>query len=81
MTQLCIIFVFVRVGHKVASYKELELDLLKHSSFASLEDVNLRVLTPFIQSQQSLEDPDTPWTRDSLFCDLFAYQHEHNMYK
>lgn len=62
--------------NRVATYKELESDLLKHAAFASLEEVNLRVLTKYLYPESALLEPDEPWTKESLFSEVVAGMNE-----
>ncbi|QQP50726.1 hypothetical protein FKW44_011841, partial [Caligus rogercresseyi] len=56
--------------NRVASYKELDNDLLKHAAFATLDDIDLRALTKSMAPESSLKEPDSEWTWDTLFADI-----------
>lgn len=56
----------------MVSYKELENDLLKHTAFANLEEVNLRILTNHLYPESALTEPDEPWTKDSLLSEVIS---------
>ncbi|KAL0267436.1 UNVERIFIED_CONTAM: hypothetical protein PYX00_009709 [Menopon gallinae] len=58
--------------NRVVSYKELENDLLKHTAFANLEEVNLRILTNHLYPESALVEPDEPWTKDSLLSEVIS---------
>ncbi|KAK6636162.1 hypothetical protein RUM43_009814 [Polyplax serrata] len=57
---------------QIATYKELENDMLKHSAFSSFEEVNLQVFIKVLHPESSLQEPDIPWTKESLFTDLVS---------
>merc|ERR1719225_334687 len=56
--------------NRVATYKELDSDLLKHVAFATLEDIDLTVLTNCMAPEAALKEPDETWTWDMLFTDV-----------
>ena len=56
--------------NRVATYKELDTDLLKHAAFATLEDIDLTVLTNCMAPEAALKEPDETWTWDMLFTDV-----------
>eukprot|EP00092_Neocalanus_flemingeri_P006648 GFUD01007174.1.p1 GENE.GFUD01007174.1~~GFUD01007174.1.p1 ORF type:complete len:218 (-),score=74.30 GFUD01007174.1:36-689(-) len=56
--------------NRVATYKELDSDLLKHAAFATLEEIDLRMLTRCMAPEAALKEPDETWTWDMLFTDV-----------
>lgn len=61
--------------NRVATYKELNSDLLKQGAFAALEDVDLSILAKCLQSEMVLNEPDEVWTWEKLFTDISAEIH------
>ena len=43
-------------GNRVATFKELDLDLLKHAVFSTLDDIDLRLLTEVLYSDQDIKE-------------------------
>lgn len=58
--------------NRVATYNELNSDLLKQGAFATLEDVDLSALATCLQNEIYLNEPDEIWTWDKLFTDVTA---------
>ncbi|KAJ1519299.1 hypothetical protein ONE63_004598 [Megalurothrips usitatus] len=58
------------VINRVATYKELDSDLFKHAAFATLDDMNLRLLTKRLNLESDIKEPDSCWTWDLLFTDV-----------
>lgn len=56
--------------NRVDTYKELDSDLFKHAAFATLEEIDLRLLTRNMVPEASLKEPDETWTWDKLFADV-----------
>lgn len=56
--------------NRVATYQELDSDLLKHTAFASLDGIDLRLLTKRLAPEQEIKEDDAPWTWDVLFTDV-----------
>jgi len=56
--------------NRVATYKELDVDLFKHAAFATLEEIDLRLLTRCLAPEASLKEADEVWTWDLLFTDV-----------
>ncbi|XP_026274174.1 intraflagellar transport protein 43 homolog isoform X2 [Frankliniella occidentalis] len=56
--------------NRVATYKELDSDLFKHAAFATLDDMNLRLLTKRLNLEADVKEPDSCWTWDLLFTDV-----------
>ncbi|XP_069691811.1 intraflagellar transport protein 43 homolog A isoform X2 [Periplaneta americana] len=61
--------------NRADTYKELDSDLFKHSAFATLDDVNLRLLTKCLNLETDIKEPDTAWTWDLLFTDVASELH------
>lgn len=61
--------------NRVATYKELNSDLLKQGAFAALEDVDLSILAKSLQNEMVLNEPDEVWTWEKLFTDISAEIH------
>ncbi|KAF7990333.1 hypothetical protein HCN44_000138 [Aphidius gifuensis] len=56
--------------NRVAAYKELDSDLLKNSSFAMIDDINLSLLTEKLYPDKLLDEPDEVWSWDQLFIQV-----------
>ena len=56
--------------NRVDTYKELDSDLFKHAAFATLEEVDLRLLTRHMVPESALKEPDESWAWASLFADV-----------
>ena len=57
--------------NRVATYRELDSDLLKHVAFATMEgDLDLRLLTRSLAPEAALREPDERWTWDVVFADI-----------
>ena len=54
--------------NRVATYRELDNDLLKHVAFATLDDIDLRLLTKCLVPEAQLKEPDEVWTWDEVFA-------------
>lgn len=61
--------------NRVETYKELTSELLRHAAFASLEDVDLLILTRCLQNESSLDEADVAWSWNKVFIDLVADIH------
>lgn len=61
--------------NRYATYKELNSELLKHAAFASLEDIDLSMLSRCLQNEAALDEPDVVWTWDKLFTEVSAEIH------
>lgn len=61
--------------NRVATYKELTFELLRHAAFASLEDIDLSILARCLQSDATLNEPDAKWSWDKLFTEVAAEIH------
>merc|ERR1712156_1247500 len=56
--------------NRVATYKELDNDLLKHVAFATLDDIDLKLLTKRMAPESALKEPDDPWNWDVVFAEV-----------
>ena len=56
--------------NRVATYKELDNDLLKHVAFATLDDIDLKLLTKRMAPEAALKEPDEAWHWDVVFAEV-----------
>ena len=56
--------------NRVATYKELDNDLLKHVAFATLDDIDLKLLTKRMVPEAALKEPDEAWHWDVVFAEV-----------
>ncbi len=56
--------------NRVATYRELDSDLLKQVAFATLDDIDLKLLTPCLWPETELREPDEPWSWDVVFAQV-----------
>ena len=56
--------------NRVATYKELDSDLLKHVAFATLDDVDLKLLTKRMVPEAALKETDETWNWDVIFAEV-----------
>ena len=42
--------------NRVATYKELDTDLFRHAAFATLDDIDLRLLTKCMSPEQEIKE-------------------------
>ena len=56
--------------NRVDTYKELDNDLFKQAAFATLEEVDLRLLTRRLAPESALKEPDECWSWDKLYTDV-----------
>ena len=54
----------------MATYKELDNDLLKHVAFATVDDIDLRLLTRSLAPETELREKDEMWNWDVLFAEI-----------
>ncbi|XP_046564946.1 intraflagellar transport protein 43 homolog B-like isoform X4 [Haliotis rubra] len=47
--------------NRVATYRELDNDLLRQAAFLTLDDIDLKLLTKAISPEQDLIEEDRPW--------------------
>merc|ERR1712038_63463 len=62
--------------NRVATYKELDSDLLKHVAFATLDDIDLRLLTKRLAPESALKEPDENWNWDVVFAQVSGELHK-----
>ena len=56
--------------NRVDTYKELDNDLFKQAAFATLEEIDLRLLTRRLAPELALKEPDECWSWDKLYTDV-----------
>ncbi|KAK8379875.1 hypothetical protein O3P69_019704 [Scylla paramamosain] len=56
--------------NRVATYKELDSDLLRHAAFSTLDDIDLRLLTSCLAPESEVREPDVHWRWDALFTEV-----------
>ncbi|PAA77359.1 hypothetical protein BOX15_Mlig025147g3 [Macrostomum lignano] len=57
--------------NRVATYRELDFDLNRHASFATLDnEIDLKLLTRCLAADQDLQEPDEYWDWDRLFAEV-----------
>lgn len=61
--------------NRAAAYKELNSDLLKQGAFATLDDIDLSILTRCLLGERELAEPDEVWTWDQLFTEVTGEIH------
>ncbi|XP_042231602.1 intraflagellar transport protein 43 homolog [Homarus americanus] len=54
----------------VATYKELDSDLLRHAAFSTLDDIDLRQLTNSLANEADIREPDIQWKWDTIFTEV-----------
>ncbi|XP_039276868.1 intraflagellar transport protein 43 homolog isoform X1 [Nilaparvata lugens] len=58
-------------GKRVASFSELDSDLLKKSALSTLDnDINLTLLSSHLQPEEHVKEVDSTWTWDLLFTEV-----------
>merc|ERR1719219_375989 len=62
--------------NRVATYKELDSDLLKNVAFATLDDIDLRLLTKCLAPESALKEPDENWNWDVIFAQVSGELHK-----
>lgn len=57
--------------NRVATYRELDNDLLKQAAFLTLDnDIDLKLLTKSLSTEADLVEDDKPWDWDRLFTEV-----------
>ncbi|KAK7076984.1 Intraflagellar transport protein 43 [Halocaridina rubra] len=56
--------------NRVATYKELDSDLLRHAAFSTLDDIDLRLLTNCLANEADIREPDIEWKWDTIFTEI-----------
>ena len=59
--------------NRVDTYKELDSDLFKHAAFATLEEVDLRLLTRRLVPESAVKEPDETWSWEKLFAEVSSH--------
>ncbi|XP_045610472.1 intraflagellar transport protein 43 homolog [Procambarus clarkii] len=54
----------------VATYKELDSDLLRHAAFSTLDDIDLRILANGLANEADIREPDIEWKWDTIFTEV-----------
>lgn len=62
-------------ANRVETYKELNVELLKYSEFASSENIDLSKLMHCLQDENVLADHDVPLTKEQLFSEVASFIH------
>lgn len=62
-------------ANRVETYKELNVELLKYSEFASSENIDLSKLMNCLQDENVLSDHDVPLTKEQLFSEVASFIH------
>ncbi|XP_063222642.1 intraflagellar transport protein 43 homolog A isoform X1 [Bacillus rossius redtenbacheri] len=62
--------------NRVAMYKELNSDLLKHSVFSTLDGINLQLLTKRLSGEADVKEVDEVWTWEQLFTEVSSELHK-----
>lgn len=60
-------------ANRVETYKELNLELLKYSEFASSENIDLSKLMQCLLDERVLGDLDEPLTKEQLFVEVGSF--------
>ncbi|KAI1280889.1 Intraflagellar transport protein 43 -like protein B [Halotydeus destructor] len=58
--------------NKLASYQELQKELLKSTAFSSLDNIDLSCLIKKIVPKEETKEEEEPWTWDNLISDISA---------
>ncbi|XP_070577447.1 intraflagellar transport protein 43 homolog A-like isoform X8 [Ptychodera flava] len=57
--------------NRVATYRELDNDLLKHSQLLTLDgEIDLKLLTRVLSAESEVIEEDKPWDWDRLFTEV-----------
>jgi intraflagellar transport protein 43 len=57
--------------NRVATYKELDSDLIKHTGFLSLDnEIDLKLLSKALSAEADIREEDVPWEWDHLFTEV-----------
>lgn len=56
--------------NRVATYRELDSDLLKQSTFSTLDNIDLKLLTKYLAAESEIQEDDLPWTWDMLMAEV-----------
>ncbi|ELT99200.1 hypothetical protein CAPTEDRAFT_18761 [Capitella teleta] len=59
------------VVNRVATYRELDNDLLRHAAFLTLDnEIDLKILSKGLSAEADVQDPDVVWEWDRLFTEV-----------
>lgn len=61
--------------NKLASFNELNKDLMKHAAFSSLDGIDLTPLTQFCLPESQVKEDDVSWNWDYLISDVTSKLH------
>lgn len=67
------------VADRVETYKELNSELLKYSSLATSQNIDLSILMKCLQNDSILNDKDEPSTMEQLFQEVASHIHSNQM--
>ncbi|XP_013383575.1 intraflagellar transport protein 43 homolog A [Lingula anatina] len=57
--------------NRVATYRELDNDLLRHAAFQTLDnEIDLKLLTKVLSAESEVIEEDKPWDWDQLFTEV-----------
>ncbi|XP_013383587.1 intraflagellar transport protein 43 homolog [Lingula anatina] len=57
--------------NRVATYRELDNDLLRHAAFQTLDnEIDLKLLTKVLSAESEVIEEDKPWEWDQLFTEV-----------
>ncbi|XP_033120435.1 intraflagellar transport protein 43 homolog B-like isoform X2 [Anneissia japonica] len=57
--------------NRVATYRELDNDLLKHSQLLTLDnEIDLKLLTKVLSAESEVVEEDKPWDWDRIFTEI-----------
>lgn len=63
--------------NRVATYKELDYDLLKHAAFLTLDnETDLKVLAKALHAETEVLEPDQAWEWERLFTEVSSELHQ-----
>lgn len=59
------------VVNRVATYRELDTDLLRHNQFLTLDnEIDLKLLAKCLVTESEVQEPDVAWDWDRLFTEV-----------
>lgn len=56
--------------NKLINFQDLDKDLLKQTTFSSLDGIDLSQLTKFCLPESQIKEDDLPWNWDNLISDV-----------
>ena len=57
-------------ANKLINFQDLDKDLLKQTTFSSLDGIDLSQLTKFCLPESQVKEDDLPWNWDNLISDV-----------